>query len=73
METRTLNVFVNPGDGLRQVDVYQGMTVEELVETETLQTYSITIDGQPVTKEEWATTTLDDAGEVWAVGAVKGA
>ncbi len=73
MTTRTIGLIVNPGDGYRQVEITDEMTVQELVEMQTLQTYSITLDGNVVAHTDYPTRTLDGVQEVWAIGAVKGA
>ena len=73
MESRLISLVVVPGTGARQVSVTPGMTITDLVESESLTGRAIIVNGEEVAPDDWETTTLDSAVEVFATKAVKGA
>lgn len=68
-----ISLWIVPGDGLRTVEVDSNTTVQDLVQSFSLSDRDIAIDGKPVKRDDWASTKVHGADEVWATKAQKGA
>jgi hypothetical protein len=65
--------MVVPGDGYREVEITDNMTVAQFVVKNELQNRSITIDGEEIDPSGFNTHLMGGASEVWANGGAKGA
>lgn len=70
--SRTATLVVVPGTGARQVQVDTEMTVADFVCRENLHGRDIIVNGVGVQSNNWSTTTLSNAVEIFATGSVKG-
>ncbi len=70
--SRTATLVVVPGTGARQVQVDTEMTVADFVCRENLHGRDIIVNGVGVQPNNWSTTTLSNAVEIFATGSVKG-
>lgn len=70
---RFIALMVVPGDGFREVEVSDNMTVAEFIERNELQNRLITIDGKEIDPAAYNTHRMSGAEEVWANGGAKGA
>lgn len=73
MQKRYIGLMVTPGDGFREVEVTDDMTVADFVQREDLHGRSLTLDGNAIEPGDFASTTLNGIDEVWATGGAKGA
>jgi len=65
--------MIVPGAGYQDIEIKSGSTLGDLVASKNLHGRTINIDGKVVKPDDYATTILDGAGEVWATGGAKGA
>ena len=69
----TIGLMIVPGAGYQDIEIASGTNLGQLVADKNLHGRTINVDGTVVTPEDYATTVLDGAGEVWATGGAKGA
>ena len=70
--TDSITLIVIPGPGARNLNITNGMTVEQLVTQENLHGRDIIINGVGVAPANYQTTVLTANSEVFATGSVKG-
>lgn len=69
---RYITLVIVPGTGQQSVEVSDDMTLAQFAANFALNGRNLIIDGRGVPADEWATTTLAGATEIFATGAVKG-
>lgn len=69
---RTINLILVPGPGVTPVQVRDGETLAQFAAAHNLNGRQLIINGEGVPADQWGTTTLDGAVEVFATGSVKG-
>jgi sulfur carrier protein ThiS len=67
-----LTLVVIPGPGARTVNLSEGMTVQNLVDNESLRGRDIIVNGQALSPSDYSTTVLSQGMEIFATASVKG-
>jgi len=69
---RTLTLVIVPGSGMQQVQVSEDTTLAQLAADHGLNGRNLIVDGSQVAADQWSSTLVGDASEIFATGAVKG-
>jgi sulfur carrier protein ThiS len=67
-----ITLVLVPGPGARSVQVSAGTTLAQFAADHSLNNRQLIVDGEGVPRDQWSSTTLDNATEVFATGTVKG-
>ncbi len=69
---RTITLVIVPGSGMQQVQVGEETTLAQLAADHGLNGRNLIVDGSQVAADQWSSTFVGDASEIFATGAVKG-
>lgn len=72
MSNRVIQLFVD-GQGMSEVEVRPGQTLQDIAAAYDLNGYTVTVDGDSVPAINWSSYVLDASQGVWATRGQKGA